>query len=436
MNPGDGVWSVGALCRAVADQLSARFQSVQVRGELSGLSRAASGHVYFALKDDQGQLRCAMFKRAASGLLFQPKDGDTVEVTARVSVYEPRGDLQLVVEDMRRFGQGPLFEQFLKLKAKLAQEGLFDTDRKRGLASTPRAIGLVTSLQAAALHDVLTALRRRAPHVRVVLAPAAVQGAQAPGELVKALRGLYAMVAAQHSQAHRPTQTTDVTIDTIILVRGGGALEDLWAFNDEQLARVIAQSPVPVVCGVGHETDFTIADFVADVRAPTPTAAAELAAMPKEDAQLEINGLHRHLQQGLRRLLDAHDQRLDTLQQRLGRPSQRLAAQRLLLTQHASALRAGLRQVLTRHHQQMDRLGQALPLAREHRLQRLDERLVRAGLRLELLDPHRVIQRGFAWLSDDQGHAVTRAEQTRVGQSLKATLQDGKVDLTVRGRSA
>ncbi len=435
MNAGDGVWRVGALCRAVADQLSARFQSVQVRGELSGLSRAASGHVYFALKDDQGQLRCAMFKRAASGLLFQPKDGDTVEVTARVSVYEPRGDLQLVVEDMRRFGQGPLFEQFLKLKAKLAQEGLFDADRKRELSSTPRGIGLVTSLQAAALHDVLTALRRRAPHVPVVLAPAAVQGAQAPGELVNALRGLYALVAVQHSQAHRPAQTTDVTIDTIILVRGGGALEDLWAFNDEQLARVIAQSPVPVVCGVGHETDFTIADFVADVRAPTPTAAAELAATPREDAQLEINGLHRHLQQGLRRLLDAHDQRLDTLQQRLGRPSQRLAAQRLLLTQHASALRAGLRQVLARHHQQLDRLGQALTLAREHRLQRVDERLVRAGLRLELLDPHRVIQRGFAWLSDEQGHAVTRAEQTRVGQSLQATLQDGKVDLTVRGRS-
>ena len=265
---GARVWPVGSLLRAIADSLEARFNPVAVQGELAGFSRASSGHCYFSLKDGQGQIRCAMFRRAASLLDFSPRDGQLVELRGRLGVYEPRGELQLVVESMRQAGQGTLFEQFLQLKARLEAEGLFDTARKRPLPVMPRAIGVVTSLGAAALHDVVTALQRRAPHIPVVIYPASVQGAQAAGEL----RGAVLKAGERRS--------TD-QVDVLLLVRGGGAMEDLWAFNDEALARAIVASPMPVVCGVGHETDFTIADFCADVRAPTPTAAAELCAQPQ-----------------------------------------------------------------------------------------------------------------------------------------------------------
>jgi exodeoxyribonuclease VII large subunit len=233
------VWQVGALCRAIADALDARFNPVTVGGEVSGFTRAASGHCYFSLKDETGQIRCAMFRRAASLLNFSPRDGDRVELRGRLGVYEPRGELQLVVESMRPAGQGTLFEQFFQLKAKLEQEGLFENARKRPLPSMPRGIGLVTSLGAAALHDVVTALQRRVPHIPVVLVPAAVQGDNAPRELVQALSKLYTMAEAPGSQ-------WDVAIDVIVMVRGGGAMEDLWAFNDEQLARTIVRSPVPI----------------------------------------------------------------------------------------------------------------------------------------------------------------------------------------------
>jgi exodeoxyribonuclease VII large subunit len=274
------VWQVGALCRAVADALDARFNPVAVRGEITGFSRAASGHCYLSLKDETGQIRCAMFKRAASLLNFSPRDGELVEVRGRLGVYEPRGDLQLIIESMSRSGQGNLFEQFLRLKEKLEGEGLFDAGRKRSLPLAPRGIGVVTSLGAAALHDVVTALQRRVPHIPVVVAPASVQGAGAPGELVKALSSLYlltpegrGMVADLPSKAGQFLLQSDKqpVVDVILLVRGGGSMEDLWAFNDEQLARTIVRSPVPVISGVGHETDFTIADFCADLRAPTPT---------------------------------------------------------------------------------------------------------------------------------------------------------------------
>jgi exodeoxyribonuclease VII large subunit len=240
-------WSVGALGRAIADALDARFNPVAVRGEISGFTRASSGHCYFTLKDSQGQLRCAMFKRAAQLLDFSPADGELVELRGRLGVYEPRGELQLIVESMRRAGQGAWFEAFLQRKAKLEAEGLFAPERKRSLDAMPRCIGVVTSLGAAALHDVATALQRRVPHIPVVLAPSLVQGEQAGASLVQALQAL--------------SRVPDM--DVILLVRGGGSMEDLWAFNDEALARAIVACPVPVVSGVGHETDFTIADFCA-----------------------------------------------------------------------------------------------------------------------------------------------------------------------------
>ena len=437
------VWAVGALTRAVADALEARFNPVTVRGEISGFSRAASGHCYFALKDDQGQLRCAMFRRAASQLDFAPREGDEVEVRGRLSVYEPRGDLQLVVESMARAGQGALFEQFLRLKARLEAEGLFDADRKRPLPALPRGIGVVTSLGAAALHDVLHALARRLPHVPVLLVPAAVQGAGAPAELRQALQRLYARAA----DAAAPP------IDVILLVRGGGSIEDLWAFNDEQLARAIVASSVPVISGVGHETDFTIADFVADLRAPTPTAAAELASAPREQWLAELQAQHERLARALRRRLDADAQRLNWLGSRLGRPSSALAAERLRLDRAAQRLRHALALRLERERAQLVRWGERLPraappalAAERQRLQRLaerlpagvalplgaaHERLERAALRLSLLDPRLVLERGYAWLEDEAGRPVTRAAQAQPGQRLAATLADGKVDLSV-----
>lgn len=276
-------WQVGALCRAIADSLDARFNPVTVQGEISGFSRASSGHCYFSLKDATGQIRCAMFKRAANLTEFMTRDGDLVEVRGRIDVYTPRGDLQLIVESMSQAGQGALFEQFLRLKAKLEAEGLFDAARKRELPIAPRGIGLVTSLGAAALHDVITALQRRVPHIPVIVSPASVQGVGAPQELCQALANLYQYnEQIRQLEANLMHKAARAPIDVILLVRGGGSLEDLWAFNDETLARTIAQSPVPVISGVGHETDFTIADFVADLRAPTPTAAAELVSQSRD----------------------------------------------------------------------------------------------------------------------------------------------------------
>jgi len=431
------VWQVGVLCRAIADALQARFNPVTVSGELSGFSRAASGHCYFTLKDSSGQLRCAMFKRAATGLDFAPRDGELVEVNGKLSVYEPRGDLQLIVESMRRAGQGNLFEQFLQVKAKLEAQGLFEAARKRVLPIMPRAIGLVTSLGAAALHDVVTALRRRVPNIPVVLAPASVQGQGAPVELIESLSNLYRLTEVEQGQGvdfpYKKARGVAVPppVDVILLVRGGGALEDLWAFNDEALARVIASSPVPVICGVGHETDFTIADFVADLRAPTPTAAAELVAQPREAWLAALEAMQNRLQDGLERHLDRQHQRLDNAVARLGRPSGKLAGQQLRLSACAQRLQSGTRHDLQLRTQHLARLAALLPLALQRGLQAQSQRLERAGLRLGLLDPHLVLERGYAWLSDAQGNAVTRASHTHSGQALSATLMDGTVELTV-----
>ena len=416
------IWQVGALCRAIADALEARFNPVAVRGEISGFSRASSGHCYFSLKDEQGQIRCAMFRRAASLLDFTPKDGELVELRARLGVYEPRGDLQLIVESMSRAGQGALFEQFLRRKAKLEAEGLFDQDRKRELPVMPRGIGVVTSLGAAALHDVVTALRRRVPHIPVIVSPAAVQGAAAPGELIRALQRLW-----PHAQPDTQLQPVDV----VLLVRGGGSIEDLWAFNDEQLARTIVQSPVPVICGVGHETDFSIADFCADLRAPTPTAAAELVSQPRDVWLGALSLLAKNMQDAVHRKLDTGTQRLDQAASRMGRPSGLVARQQMLIERHAQRLRYSMKSALEKKALNLTAMQRDLPQLIANAADKARQRLHRSELRLQLLDPKLVLQRGYAWLSDAQGHAITSATQAMPGQALRATLADGEVDLTV-----
>lgn len=417
------VWSVGALCRAVADTLEARFNPVAVRGEITGFSRAASGHCYFSIKDAAGQIRCAMFRRAASSLTFNPRDGELVELRGRLGVYEQRGDLQLIVETLQRAGQGALFEQFLRLKAQLEGEGLFDADRKRELPVMPRGIGLVTSPGAAALHDVATALQRRVPHIPVVLAPALVQGAQAPASIVAALQQLYDR--AVHPRAGEPP------IDVILLVRGGGSMEDLWGFNDEQLARTIVQSPVPLVSGVGHETDFTIADFCADLRAPTPTAAAELVAQPRDAWLAALDVLESRTRGGMDRWLDRQGQRLDMAAQRLGRPSANVAQQRLRCARLAQQVQHAALLQLQRYKQTVVALEANLaPNVNRQFLQRR-QHLTQLSHRLELLDPRRVLQRGYSLLTDSSGQAVTQVKDAPVGSALKAHLSDGSVDVTV-----
>ena len=435
-SPAPRIWEVGALCRAIADALQARFNPVAVRGEITGFSRASSGHCYFTLKDGQGQIRCAMFRRAAGGLDFVPRDGELVEVRGQLGVYEARGDLQLIVEGMRRAGQGALFEQFLLLKARLEAEGLFDSARKRPLPALPRGIGLVTSPGAAALHDVVTALRRRVPHIPVVLVPALVQGAQAPVSMCDALSKLYLL--AQKGQALEADLTENEpatpAIDVILLVRGGGSIEDLWAFNDERLARTIAQSPVPLVSGVGHETDFTIADFCADLRAPTPTAAAELVSEPRAVWLGALDLLADRLQGSVQRQIDLRHQRLDQAAQRLGRPSGLVARQQLRLAALAQRMRHGSLLKTQRIAQASQALQANMPQILQRSLMQRRDRLERAALRLELLNPQLVLQRGYALLTDDQGQPVTRPAQVRAGDPVHARLADGELDLTVAQR--
>ncbi len=426
------VWQVGALCRAIADALDTRFNPVTVRGEISGFSRASSGHCYFSLKDASGQIRCAMFKRAASMADFLPRDGDLVEVRGRIDLYTPRGDLQLIVESISQAGQGALFEQFLRLKAKLEAEGLFEPSRKRTLPLMPRTIGLVTSLGAAALHDVATALQRRVPHVPVVLSPASVQGVNAPQEIVKALSKLH-----QYNEQIRQLEPDLLSgslpkIDVILLVRGGGSLEDLWAFNDEALARAIADSPIPIIVGVGHETDFSIADFVADVRAPTPTAAAELVSASQQTWLNALDLMQDRLQNTANRTIDSQNQRLDRAQARLGRPSTWLAKQRQQLQSHQQHLKFAVKGRVASQHQQLRSLQTQWPIQLKSAVSRMQDRLARSERGLALLDPQLVLQRGYAWLVDEAGATVVDAAQLQTDQALRATLAKGQIGMIVK----
>lgn len=419
------VWSVTALVQAFSDALNARFNSISVRGEVSGLVRAASGHQYFNLKDGTAQLRCVLFRQRSGAAALALRDGLSVRLRASVAIYEPRGDLQLIVESVQPDGEGALLEAFLRLKAKLQAEGLFDTERKRSLPAMPRAVGVITSLQAAALRDVLTALRRRSPHVRVVVYPASVQGTQAPGELNAALR------RAQTRQE----------VDLVLLVRGGGSLDDLWAFNDETLIRTIATSSLPVVSGVGHETDFTLADFVADLRAPTPTAAAELGVPAQAALSSALDHVAHRLRSAMRRQLQREQQRCDRLALRwpqsaalLAAPQRQLAqwqwrlqqaftglprlhAQRLQLQQ--DTLERALRTRLPQERDRLERLGRQLPDAKARWLTAARQRLDRVAQHLQLLSPRATLARGYLLGMDASGHVLRDLSQLHPGEALQ-----------------
>ena len=417
--PGRAAWGVAALLLATSDALAARFGAVAVRGELSGYTRAASGHCYFSLKDADGAqalLRCAMFRRAATLVNFAPADGQQVELRGRLGVFEARGELQMVVEAMLRVGTGTLYEEFLRRRAKLAELGLFDAARKRGICPHPRVLGVVTSLGAAALADVLTALRRRAPHVRVVLYPSSVQGAEAPAALVQALQN-----AAQRNE-----------VQTLLLVRGGGSLEDLWAFNDERVVRAVAGSPIPVVCGVGHETDITLADLAADLRAPTPTAAAELAAPSQTETLAVLQTRQQALLRSLQRVLQVQAQRLDHCAARLGQPGRLLLAQRQRLDDLG---RRQQRAGVTGRAQQAQALqawAQRLRRAVQGQLARQQLRTAAAAQALQAHDPRRVLQRGYAWVETEAGQPVVSAAGLAPGQVVQAVWADGRAQVEVK----
>jgi len=420
--------TVSMLNRVVAGLLSRSFRLLRVDGEIANFSRAASGHWYFTLKDDRAQVRCAMFRGRNQLAEFAPRDGDQVEVLAQVGLYEPRGEYQLTVEAVRRSGLGRLYERFLQLKARLQAEGLFDG--KRPLPALPRAIGVVTSLQAAALRDVMTTLARRAPQAAVVVYPVPVQGEDAGDRIAEMLR----------------TVSRRREVDVVLLVRGGGSIEDLWAFNEEAVARAIRACAVPVVVGVGHESDVTIADFAADLRAPTPTAAAEMAAPDRAALLQSVDDRLRQLRRiWLVRLRQAQ-QHLDYCQRSLAGPHAPL--QGLSARLQATALRAGraLSSLVASRRLRREalaaRVQRAAPRADSagHRLQRRTSalaavarevllgrraRLQTVAARLQALDPHAVLARGYALATDADGRVVTDAARLSAGDELRLRLARG-----------
>jgi exodeoxyribonuclease VII large subunit len=412
------VWSVAGLVHAAGDAIAARFSACAVAGELSGFTRAASGHCYFSLKDGDGTaalIRCAMFKRAASLLDFQPSDGLQVQLRGRLAVYEPRGELQFVVESMTPDGDGALYAQFLRLKLKLTAEGLFEAARKRSVAAFPRRIGVVTSTAGAALHDVIASIARRAPHVELLIYPSVVQGADAPQSLCAAIE-----------EAGRRRE-----VDTLIVCRGGGSLQDLWAFNDERVVRSIAACPIPIVSGVGHETDTTLADFVADLRATTPTAAAELA-VPSTDALLAgLSHAAESILRSTQRAIDTRWQRLDSLSSRLLRPAEAMYRQARSLDLWASRLRMAARARWTLAEVELTGRGTRLVRSGARVTERHGVALARLAARLQGLDPSAVLQRGYAWLNADDGAPLTSARQLTTGGSVSAAMSDGSARLRV-----
>ncbi|MEX3526686.1 MAG: exodeoxyribonuclease VII large subunit [Burkholderia sp.] len=414
-NAGDGVIPVSALNRAIGSTLERAFPLCWVSGEVSNFTRAASGHWYFSIKDKDAQMRCVMFRGRAQHAPFTPREGDRIEVRALVTLYEPRGEVQLSVEAVRRTGQGQLFEAFLRLKAELEAEGLFAAERKRALPVFPRAIGIVTSLQAAALRDVLSTLARRAPHVPVIVYPAPVQGAGAAEKLT-------AMVQAANARRE---------VDVLIVCRGGGSIEDLWSFNDEALARAIAASELPVVSGVGHETDFTTADFAADLRAPTPTGAAELVSPQRALLLRELADRQAELRRALLRGLEARAQQLDWLARRLVSPAERLARQRTHLQQLAVRLTSAgarpVRDARARFALVMLRWQRMRPDVAASRLS-----VTSCAARLEVLSPQRTLERGYAALIDAQtGRAVRTPGALKPQRRLTVHLAEGSADVSL-----
>lgn len=430
------VISVSALNQAVSRLLERSFPLTWISGEISNFTRASSGHWYFTLKDDAAQVRAVMFRGRAQYAGFLPREGDKVEVRALVTLYGPRGDYQINVEAIRRAGVGALFEAFLRMKERLGAAGLFDQDRKRALPMFARTIGVVTSPTGAALRDVLTALKRRAPHVRVVLYPTLVQGQQAPEQIAAAIN----------------TASARAECEILIVCRGGGSIEDLWAFNDEAVAYAVANCNVPVISGVGHETDFTISDFAADLRAATPTAAAELAATPRADWLASLRADANDLRRAMQRALGDAAQTLDGYTRRLLSPSAQIAQQRAKLQAHATALthanraplayaRVGFDQLQSRwsalrpdvraFRAQLEGLQRRAALSIANQQGQKREALNALAAQLEMLNPQRTLERGYAIVTGKDGAILRAPSQLQPRDSVTVRLAEGSAQVEI-----
>ncbi|WP_090935209.1 exodeoxyribonuclease VII large subunit [Azotobacter beijerinckii] len=418
------------------------FAQVWVEGEISNLARPASGHLYFTLKDRQAQVRCALFRQNALRVREALRDGLAVRVRGKVSLYEGRGDFQLILDLLEPAGDGALRLAFEALKERLAAEGLFAAERKRALPAHPQRIGIVSSPTGAVIRDIVSVFRRRAPQVELTLVPTAVQGREAVAQIVHALE-----LADRQG------------FDALILARGGGSLEDLWCFNEEAVARAVAACATPLVSAVGHETDVTIADFVADLRAPTPSAAAELLAPDSSDLERRLDSLQRRLQLRMQHLLAARHLQLDGLRRRLRHPGERLQQQ----AQRLDDLELRLKRAMQRHlqdgterlarldtrlaarhperllgllRQRLEHLGERLPRAMQGALRERRQRLEAAAQTLQAVSPLATLGRGYAILLDDQGRAIRAATQTQPGQRLHARLAEGGLELRVEAISS
>jgi exodeoxyribonuclease VII large subunit len=390
-------WSVTSLTRFIRQLLESDYdlQDVWVVGEVSNCSRPTSGHLYFTLKDLTASLRCVMWRTDVQRQDFLPRDGDAVEVHGSIGLYEANGVYQLYADQIRSTGEGMLFQEFLKLKERLEMEGLFDVERKRPIPRLPNCIGVVTSPTGAAVRDILNTLKRRCPMARVVISPAPVQGEEAPALIIAALEEL----------------EREVKPDVILLARGGGSIEDLWAFNDERLVRKIVACSVPVICGVGHETDFTLADFAADLRAPTPTAAAERAAAGREELLGSLVDLSRSLYRQIRSLLQAPRWRMDELSLRLQMLSPRAR--------------------IRSDRQRLDDLTRRGTSALTHALLLERTRLSSMKQRLEALNPEAVLRRGFSMVTGPDGKLVRSVSQVQAGDHLQVRVSDGQFGVQV-----
>jgi exodeoxyribonuclease VII large subunit len=430
------VITVSALNQAVSRLLERSFPLTWISGEVSNFTRAASGHWYFTLKDDGAQVRAVMFRGRAQYANFVPREGDKVEVRALVTLYGPRGDYQINVEAIRRAGVGSLFEAFQRLKEKLDAAGLFHPERKRALPMFPRTVGIVTSPQAAALRDVLTALKRRAPHVQVVLYPTPVQGQLAGEKIAAAI----------------DTASLRGECDVLIVCRGGGSIEDLWSFNDEEVAYAVANCRMPVISGVGHETDFTICDFAADLRAATPTAAAELAVTPRADWIGSLKADVVDLRRAMRRKLNDSEQTLDGYSRRLLNPSAQIDQQRHKLRAMAAAMTHANRAPLTQARHQLDRLSGRLGARKpevsgarsvlaslQHRaaisintqLSQRRDALAALASQLELLNPQRTLERGYAIVTDEAGAVMRAPSQLKPQSTVTVRLAEGSARIGI-----
>ncbi len=482
---GQPVFTVTELNRKVRQLLEGKFPLIVVQGEISNLSSPASGHLYFSLKDEQSQVRCAMFRNRAQMLAFKPKNGDKVQLHARVSLYEGRGDYQLIAETMEEQGRGALIRAFEALKHRLKEEGLFDRSAKKPLPPIPDVIGLVTSPTGAAVRDMLTVLNRRFPLAEVIIYPAVVQGVDAPDAIARAIE-----LAHLHDKA-----------DLLIVGRGGGSLEDLWAFNDERVARAIFASLIPIVSAVGHETDITISDYVADLRAPTPSAAAELVSPDLNQWQNWLAQSENKLQQQMQRLLQDQQQRLDYLDHRYQRCYQDLLQQDRQLQQMEKRLTQAMENLLLKKQQQLDlqanqlrhpkeiiqrqqdqlvSQGKRLTLGWQHQqqqmqqaLEQLEHRLKQASPeklqqqsqqdlsaleqrlyksvqnqlakqnqtlaqlshRLETVSPLATLSRGYAIVEDDQGNIIRHHQQVEEGDTVTARLSEGQLICQVQHKA-